>query len=169
MGALIKQGFDNVLELVQKLPNAKKPEQVQSLFFLNDYFEERGGEGRGEEEHKKIRKVSKLYKDLVAFLGRAGDAIAKADNARYRGKDFKKACYEVLTLTQWVVMTPPSGSPLGHCDQQTQACDFNLNRVLKEAKDDKTKAFVQALKKVCKAQTEFIKEHFKTGLTWNPK
>ncbi|ETO27610.1 hypothetical protein RFI_09519, partial [Reticulomyxa filosa] len=66
-------------------------------------------------------------------------------------------------------MTPPSGSPLGHCDQQTQACDFNLNRVLKEAKDDKTKAFVQALKKVCKTQTDFIKEHFKTGLTWNPK
>ncbi|ETO24761.1 hypothetical protein RFI_12398 [Reticulomyxa filosa] len=151
MDALIKQGFDNVLELVQKLPNAKKPEQVQSLFFyVFVYFEER--EGRGEEEHKKIH--------LVAFLGRASDAIAKADNARYRGKDLKKACYEVLTLTQWVVITPPSESPLGHCDQQTQACDFNLNRVLKEVKDDKTKAFVQALKKICKAQIEFIKEHF---------
>jgi len=44
-----------------------------------------------------------------------------------------------------------------------------LNRIIKDAKDDKTKAFVQALKKVCKGQTEFVKEHFKTGLNWNPK
>jgi len=141
MAALIRQAFDNVLDLVKRLPNVKKPEQ----------------------------------KDLVAFLSRASDAISKADNARYRGKDFKKwsdhykACYEVISSTQWVVMVPPSGSPLGHCDQQTQACDFNLNRVTKEAKDEKTKAFAQALKKACKTQTDFVKEHFKTGLTWNAK
>ncbi|ETO27611.1 hypothetical protein RFI_09520 [Reticulomyxa filosa] len=82
MGALIKQGFDNILELIQKLPNAKKPEQVYHnivvFFFFFSYYEKR----------KKNKNVQS--KDLVAFLGRAGDAISKADNARYRGKDFKK-------------------------------------------------------------------------------
>jgi adenylyl cyclase-associated protein len=138
---LITQAFNNVVELLKRVPNAKKPDT----------------------------------KELLAFLGSGSDAISKADNLRYRGKDLKKwgdyykACYEVIVIIQWVTMVPPAGSPLGHCDQQSQACDFNLNRVVKEAKDDKTKVFVAALKKVCKTQTEFVKEHFKTGITWNPK
>jgi adenylyl cyclase-associated protein len=129
------------LDLIKRLPNAKKPEQSA----------------------------------LVAFINPTLDAISKIDNLRYHGKELKKwgdhykACYELVESLRWVLMVPPGGSPLGHCDQQTQAVDFNLNRVQKDAKDDKTKAFVQALKKAGKTQTEFVKENFKTGLNWNAK
>jgi len=67
-------------------------------------------------------------------------------------------------------MAPPMGLPKQHVEQQAQAVDFNLNRVLKNDKSDEVKAWNLKMKAMSKKLSEFVKEYFKSsGLTWNPK
>merc|ERR1712066_637756 len=48
--------------------------------------------------------------------------------------------------------------------------DFNLNRVLKNNKDQDTKDWIKSLKALNKKICEYVKEYFKSsGLTYNAK
>lgn len=110
--------------------------------------------------------------DLMGFLKPTSSAISETDRIKYRGKNFKKfgnhykAAYEFVNQFQWVVQAP---LPAKFCASQQDSVDFNLNRVLKDNKDETTKAWIRALKAFAKKQSEYVKEFFKTGLTWNPK
>jgi len=67
-------------------------------------------------------------------------------------------------------MSPPMGLPKQHVESQAGSCDFNLNRVLKNNKDDDTKQWIKTLKALNKKLCEYVKEYFKSsGLTYNPK
>jgi len=55
-------------------------------------------------------------------------------------------------------------------EQQAQAVDFNINRVLKKDKSAEVKEWNLKMKAMSKKLSEFVKEYFKSsGLTWNPK
>ena len=113
---------------------------------------------------------------MQAFLAPGIEAIGALDNMRYKGKNTKKygdhykAMYEAIMAISWVTMAPPMGLPKQHVEQQAQAVDFNLNRVLKNDKSDEVKAWNLKMKAMSKKLSEFVKEYFKSsGLTWNPK
>merc|ERR1712176_933169 len=95
---------------------------------------------------------------------------------RYKAKDIKtkgdhyKAIYEAIMMISWVTMSPPNGLPKQHVESQNGSCDFNLNRVLKNNKDDDTKNWIKSLKALNKKICEYVKEYFKSsGLTYNAK
>jgi len=142
ISGLVKNGLNNIQSLIRRLPNSKKPQP----------------------------------NDLMAFLKGASGAINEIDRIKYRGKNFKKfgdhykAMFEFINQLQWVTQDSSMGQlPGKHCQTQSEAVDFNLNRVLKNNKDDCTKNWMKALKAASKKQTEYVNEYFKTGLTWNPK
>merc|ERR1712048_1378415 len=98
------------------------------------------------------------------------------DNMRYKAKDIKtkgdhyKAMYEAVMMISWVTMAPPMGLPKQHVESQNGSCDFNLNRVLKNNKDQDTKDWIKSLKALNKKICEYVKEYFKSsGLTYNAK
>jgi len=135
-------GFQNTLSMVKRAPNSKKPSP----------------------------------QEMTSFLGPGIAAIGKLDNMRYKGKNAKtkgdhyKAMYEAIMMVSWVTMSPPQGLPKQHVEQQAQAVDFNLNRVLKNDKSAETKQWVAAMKALGKRMGEYIKEYFKSsGIIWNPK
>merc|ERR1719216_690599 len=78
--------------------------------------------------------------------------------------------YEAIMAISWVTMAPPMGLPKQHVEQQLQAVDFNLNRVLKNDKSAEVKDWIQKMKALQKKLSEYVKEYFKSsGLMWNPK
>merc|ERR1712207_12326 len=73
-------------------------------------------------------------------------------------------------MISWVTMAPPMGLPKQHVESQNGSCDFNLNRVLKNNKDQDTKDWIKSLKALNKKICEYVKEYFKSsGLTYNAK
>merc|ERR1712062_234719 len=95
---------------------------------------------------------------------------------KYKGKNVKKfgnhykTMYEAIMAISWVTMAPPAGLPKQHVEQQAQAVDFNINRVLKEDKSAEVKEWNSKMKAMSKKLSEYVKEYFKSsGLTWNPK
>merc|ERR1719189_451320 len=73
-------------------------------------------------------------------------------------------------VISWVTMAPPMGLPKQHVESQSGSCDFNLNRVLKNKKDQDTKDWIASLKALNKKICEYVKEYFKSsGLTYNAK
>merc|ERR1712228_186227 len=141
-GNLLSQGYQCTLSLVKRVPSSKKPSP----------------------------------QELMAFLKPAIDAIGALDNMRYKAKDLKtkgdhyKAMYEALMVISWVTMAPPMGLPKQHVESQNGSCDFNLNRVLKNNKDQDTKDWIKSLKALNKKICEYVKEYFKSsGLTYNAK
>jgi len=124
-------------------------------------------------------KKPKNQKDVIDFLKPAVDVIKDAEQVkRKRSKKADKhnaAFYESIVGISWVSMSPPYGLPLEHIKAQADAAQFHLNKILKTAKDlsgdEKTnqQAFCKSLKKCMEAQVGFVKNYFKTGLSWNPK
>jgi len=142
IGPLMTQAYDNIYLIIQATAACKKPSQG----------------------------------DLMSKLAPCVDAINKADQLklkRSKTDNHHTAFYETLVALSWVTMAPPHGLPAQHASAQGEATDFHLNRILKKTKDKSDaathKTFVQKLKQLHKAQAEFVKEYFKTGLTWNPK
>lgn len=142
IGPIMTQAYDNISLILQATAACKKPSQG----------------------------------DLMGKLAPCVDAINKADKLklkRSKTDNHHTAFYETLVALSWVTMAPPHGLPASHAAAQGEACDFHLNRILKKTKDKSDaalhKTFVQKIKQLHKAQVEFVKEYFKTGLTWNPK
>merc|ERR1719334_1265435 len=78
--------------------------------------------------------------------------------------------YEAIMAISWVTMAPPMGLPKQHVEQQAQAVDFNINRVLKNDKSAEVKEWNLKMKAMSKKLSEYVKEYFKSsGLIWNPK
>jgi len=139
---LLMAGYQNTLSMVKRAPNSKKP----------------------------------TPQEMQSFLKPGIDAIGALDTMRYKGKDTKrfgdhyKAMYEAIMAISWVTMSPPNGLPKQHVEQQAQAVDFNLNRVLKNSKTAEIKEWIQKMKAMSKRLSEYVKEYWKSsGLTWNPK
>jgi adenylyl cyclase-associated protein len=139
---LLQKGYDNVFDLIKRIPSSKKPDQSV----------------------------------LMQFLKPGIDSINTADTLKVKGKDFKtwgdhyKAIYETLSGLSWVTMVPPGQLPFQHMEAQKQATEFNLNRILKDKKDEKSQQFVKKLQAMNKAVTDYVGTHFKkTGIEWNPK
>jgi len=136
---LIETAFKNTADFIKALPVCKKPTAAE----------------------------------LTAALGPISSQLAASGSLKYKAKkDFKDhyvACDELVQSLQWLVIAPPMGTTGGHIKAQLQAVEFNLNRVIKSKKDDATKAWNIAMRKLMKRQQEYVKDFFATGLTWNPK
>lgn len=139
---LLLAGYQNTLSMVKRAPNSKKP----------------------------------TPQEMQSFLKPGIEAIQALDSMKYKGKDVKrygdhyKAMYEAIMAISWVTMSPPNGLPKQHVEQQAQAVDFNMNRVLKNSKTAEVKDWNQKMKAMSKGLSDYVKEYFKSsGLTWNPK
>jgi len=136
---LMKKAFDNVLDLIRRVPKSKKPDDQSLVAFLNP----------GIEVIKTADTLKVKGKDFKKF------------------GDHYKAFYELVVSVSWVTMVPPTQLPYQHVEAQQGATDFNLNRILKGA-DDKTKAWVRSLQALNKAHKEYVSNYFKkTGIEWN--
>jgi len=114
--------------------------------------------------------------DLSAFLAPAAETIPVFEKLKMK-RDKKKtpdrgsyraALNEVNMLSNWVTMGPPGMLPVAFAQGQLDSAMFHLNRVLKN-KTDENKAFVKAAQDFMKAVIDFIKNNFKTGLTFRGK
>jgi len=143
-GTQVRKSFENVGALIAVLHKTAKPSSPELMTFLKDA-------------------VAAI--DKAETLKRKRDKRNKPDMGYYRA-----AIYEVVTMSSWVLMAPPSGLPAAYVKSQVDSCQFHMNRLLKDAKgkdnEADTKAFVQAVKNLGNALHDFIKANFKTGLEW---
>jgi len=111
--------------------------------------------------------------DFTKFLGPLTkvitDASAAADN-RSPHFNYQQAVSEVLQALGWVAQPGPVAAIQGQID----SANVYFTKILMACKDkpdpEKTnsRTFVNALKALLAALTEYTKEHFKMGLTWKP-
>jgi adenylyl cyclase-associated protein len=86
-----------------------------------------------------------------------------------------KAISEMLACCSWVTCRPPAQLPAAFVKECIGSSDFWSNRIRKEFKgkdDEKSKlqlAFCDNLKATIVELSNYISEHHKTGLTFNPK
>jgi len=115
--------------------------------------------------------------DLMAFLKPIIGVIEKTGNPDKRSATFnqQKAFAEGITSVNWVAISPPNGSPKEIAQSGVEQADFYLIKVLTEAKSKSGKeqedlqAFAQTFKALLQKQTQFVADHFKMGLDYNPK
>lgn len=112
--------------------------------------------------------------DFLKFVQPIVDCItgadAKCDN-RSTAFNQQKAWAEVIQCMSWLMMPLPRPHIVG----QLEASDFYLMKVLTAAKkasgDEQAslREFVKTIKAMLNALADYVKEHFKTGLAWNPR
>lgn len=130
------------------------------------------------EEHRKIIVMStKCKKPDVAKLTQIIDPVLKAVKALddYRFKEFKSKLYnhlygiaEGLKCLNWVGI---EGVCVPFIESNVEASQFYTNKVLREFKavDPVHAEWVKSLTNLIQQLCEYVKENYKTGLSWNPK
>lgn len=115
--------------------------------------------------------------ELATHLKPITDPMAEIKKLRLK-RDFdshQKAICEMMTCCSWVTCRPPAMLPAPFVKECIGSSDFWSNRIRKEFKgkdDDKSKLnmlFCDSLKATIVELTNYITEHHKTGLTFNPK
>jgi len=87
----------------------------------------------------------------------------------------QKAICEMMACCSWLTCRPPAQLPAPFVKECIGSSDFWANRIRKEFKgkdDDKSKlnlSFCDSLKATIVELSNYISEHHKTGLTFNPK
>ena len=122
--------------------------------------------------------VSKKPSDaeFIAFLDPVVQAInasqaPPAPNSPY--VNHAKAFAEGINSLNWVTVAPPNGLPKDVAQSGYEAADFYLIKILTEGKKRGGKegedfgSFATTFKQLLVKQTEYVKEHFKTGLEWS--
>ena len=115
--------------------------------------------------------------ELAKHLKSITEPMAEIKKIRLK-RDFvnhEKAVVEMLACCSWVTCRPPLQLPAPFVKDCVGSTDFWANRIRKEFKgkdDDKSKlqlAFCDNLKATIVELSNYITEHHKTGLVFNPK
>lgn len=113
------------------------------------------------------QKLAELRKGVTDLIAPVNDIKKKRDCSHV---NHAMAVAEAAPGFAWVCMD------MGPCDWITSAKDaaeFYLNKVRKQAKDEGGKQawtdFANAVRDSLTGLHDFVKEHFKPGLSWNPK
>ena len=113
--------------------------------------------------------------ELLAFLQPVVDVLQEAQKPEKPGSAFvnhQKAFEEGVASLQWPTVSPPNGLPKDIAQSGYEAADFWLIKILKEGKEKGGKqgedclAFASTWKQLLVKQTEFVKQHAKSGLDW---
>mmetsp|Transcript_8385 Transcript_8385/g.12862 ORF Transcript_8385/g.12862 Transcript_8385/m.12862 type:complete len:501 (+) Transcript_8385:81-1583(+) len=82
-----------------------------------------------------------------------------------------KAIMEMLGALSWIMIRPPSSTPVGFVKEANNSALFWTNKIRKEykGKDDKHITFCDAMKDTLLDLVAYITEHHKTGLTFKPR
>ena len=117
--------------------------------------------------------------ELLAFLQPIVDAINATQAVKLPPaspfQNHLKAFQEGIASVNWVTTEPPNGSPKDVAQSGFEAADFYLIKLLTEGKKKGGKegedyaAFATTWKTLLIKQYEFVREHYKTGLVWNPR
>jgi len=115
--------------------------------------------------------------DLQKFFEPAQQAIQACSEPALKSPvyDQLKAFAEASVAFLWPLTGPPGDLPRPFIQNQLEASDFYLVKVLNAskkaegAKKDQMAAFATTLKKALQDMCEFVGANFKTGLEWNPK
>jgi len=139
--ACIEGGFTNVRDYISKVHKSKKPTPAEFQEALGPCIEQ-------------MNAADGLTRSRDKRIFRNFDLHAKVTNT-------------IMASLNWVAVVPPQGLPKAIAQDALEGSDFYLNKILKNKKDDNTKAWVAAIKALCNKQVEYVNEYFKTGLTWN--
>jgi len=117
--------------------------------------------------------------ELLAFLKPIVDAVTASQNVKLPPaspfQNHLKAFQEGIASVNWVMIEPPNGLPKDVAQSGFEAADFYLIKILTEGKKKGGKegedyaAFATTWKSLLIKQYEYVRDHFKTGLDWNPR
>jgi len=122
--------------------------------------------------------VSKCKKpsDQSAVMGQLKDLQGVFGDAKAFGVDAKfanhsKSINEGLQICQWVLMAPPASLPADYAGEMIGASDFWANKLRMEHKNTDGGpphiAFATTFKELMQGLVAYIKDHHKTGVSWN--
>jgi len=117
-----------------------------------------------------MAEIAKHFKSITEPMGEIKTVRLKRDFVNH-----EKAIVEMLACCSWVTCRPPQQLPAPFVKDCVGSTDFWSNRIRKEFKgkdDDKSKlqlSFCDDLKATIVELSNYITEHHKTGLTFNPK
>mmetsp|Transcript_3298 Transcript_3298/g.4823 ORF Transcript_3298/g.4823 Transcript_3298/m.4823 type:complete len:288 (+) Transcript_3298:59-922(+) len=82
-----------------------------------------------------------------------------------------KAVMEMVGALSWIMIRPPSSTPVSFVKEANNSAQFWTNKIRKEfkGKDDKHITFCDAMKATLLDLVAYITEHHKTGLTFKPR
>ena len=114
--------------------------------------------------------------ELLSFLNPVVQVITSAQappDPKSAYVQHAKAFAEGITSLQWVTVAPPNGLPKDVAQAGYEAADFYLIKILTEGKKRGGKegedfaSFASTFKQLLVKQTEYVKQHFPTGLEWS--
>mmetsp|Transcript_10508 Transcript_10508/g.28603 ORF Transcript_10508/g.28603 Transcript_10508/m.28603 type:complete len:487 (+) Transcript_10508:68-1528(+) len=113
--------------------------------------------------------------DLPKLLEQTSQSIGEVQGAvDKRSKDYNclNAVSEGIAALGWVMVEP---TPVPHIEEMKNASDFYGNKVLMQYRNDGTDdakvrvVFANGWKELLSHLAAYVKEHHRTGVTWNPK
>ncbi|EFX04500.1 adenylyl cyclase-associated protein [Grosmannia clavigera kw1407] len=111
-----------------------------------------------------------VYQDLLKPINEALMAAVNIKDANRGSPDFNQlsAVSEGIMVLAWVTV---DNRPYKHVEESLGSAQFFGNRVLKEfkEKDPLQVEWVQSFYQVFRDLTDFVKQHFSGGLSWNPQ
>lgn len=115
--------------------------------------------------------------ELVEHLKAITEPMGEIRKLRLKREfdNHQKAICEMMACCSWVTCRPPAQLPAPFVKECVGSSDFWSNRIRKDfkGKDDETAklqiAFCDTLKATLVELSDYITEHHKTGLTFNPK
>ena len=83
----------------------------------------------------------------------------------------QKAIGEMMACLSWVLMRAPQSLPVPMIKETVGSADFWANRIRKDfkGKNETQIAFCDQMKQVITGLADYVAEHHKTGLTFNPR
>ena len=117
--------------------------------------------------------------ELLAFIQPIVEAVNASQNVKLPPAspfvNHLKAFQEGIASVNWVMIEPPNGLPKDVAQSGFEAADFYLIKILTDGKKKGGKegedyaAFATSWKALLIKQFEYVRDHFKTGLEWNPR
>lgn len=111
-----------------------------------------------------------VYQDLLKPINEALMAVSSIKESNRGSPVFSQlsAVAEGIMVLAWVTV---DNRPYKHVEDSLGSAQFFGNRVLKEHKDknEDQVAWIQSFYQVFRDLTDYVKENFAQGVTWNPK
>ena len=117
--------------------------------------------------------------ELLAFIQPIVEAVNASQNVKLPPAspfaNHLKAFQEGIASVNWVMIEPPNGLPKDVAQSGFEAADFYLIKLLTDGKKKGGKegedyaAFATTWKSLLIKQYEYVRDHYKTGLEWNPR
>lgn len=82
-----------------------------------------------------------------------------------------KSIIEMAACLSWILIAPPPQTPAAFCKEAIASSTFWSNKIRKEykGKDETQIAFCDGLKALGNDLVDYVTNHHKTGLAWNPR